>query len=199
MDDKCTAFLVGHSFIRRLQSWCAPRSLLNLNLDPNRVQIYWYGEGGATIANETHSKCIGSTASMVRDLEADIVFVDIGSNDLCNPALHPAKLVDYILSFANSLIAHGCRCVILSEILHRQSAYSYNLRVDATNALLQQFCLSVPNMVFWKHSRQNFNKRFLTNFVAADGIHVDQSVGMPKYYVSVRGAILYAEKLLKSP
>lgn len=49
------------------------------------------------------------------------------------------------------------------------------------------------NVYLWAHSRQNFNTRFLYEFVEADGTQVNDA-GLAKFYMSIRGAILWAEE-----
>lgn len=157
---KTTVFILGHSFIRRLQSWCSPRSLLNMNLDPQRVTVFWHGEGGATIANERHVKSIWGTLPTISELSPNIVLLEKGSNDLCNYMLQPQMLVHQIFRFVESLLHQGCALVILSEILPRQFAFHFNAGVAETNKLLWEGCLShTTNILFWSHSRQNFNSQ----------------------------------------
>ena len=122
--------------------------------------------------------------------------MDIGSNDLCDHSVTPAVLSETIFSFAQGLIEGGCKIVILSEILPRQGAAFFNHCAVTTNALLESRCTETHNVKFWRHSRNNFKKRFLSDLIAADCIHVDPDRGMRRYYSSVRGAVLYAEHLL---
>ena len=170
-------------WVTRLQNWCAPRGLANLNLDSNRVYVYWHGEGGATICNPSHPKSILTTTHFIQDLSIDITFIEIGSNDLCDPDLDPVKLVGHVMAFSEQLLRNGCHLIVLSEILHRLNAAGYNQRVDYCNQLLHAYCTNAPCVMFWSHSRQNFNKRFLKDFIAADGVHVDPLRGMSRYYI----------------
>lgn len=194
----CNVFIVGHSFTRRLQSWCSTHNLLNLNLDPDRVQIFWHGEGGATVSKPHHSKSIWDTTHFITDLAIDITLIEIGSNDLCDSTLDPVTVSGYIIAYAESVLRKGCKVVVLSEILPRLAAYCYNDRVAFTNTVLKEYCASSSSVIFWSHSRQNFNRRFLADFVSADGVHIDPVRGMARYYSSVRGAILYAENRAQS-
>ena len=191
---KCHNFLIlGHSFTRRLQSWCVEHKLGNLNLDCSRIQIFWHGIGGATI---TGRKSLWDDVSLVSDLDIDAVFIDIGTNDLCNFRISPKDLADRMISFAEHLISHGCKIVVFSEILHRRDSNHFNNKVDSTNTLLKTRCLSHPKLRFWSHSRNRYNRRFTQEYVAPDGVHVDAERGMPRYYASVWGACLQAERFL---
>ncbi|WAQ99023.1 hypothetical protein MAR_023396 [Mya arenaria] len=170
--------IIGHSFTRRLSSWCVQNGQANMNIDSSRLQVFWHGQGGATIVHPSHSKSLWKELHMATDLDATMTFVDIGSNDLCNPTATPSIVANAIISFAQDLLSGGCKVVIISEILPRQGASVYNQQVADTNAQLEGFFYGAPQMIFWRHSRNNYNKRFLTDYVAPDGIHVDPSRGM---------------------
>ena len=188
--------IFGHSFTRRLCEWCVPRGLSNLNLDPNRLKVFWHGIGGASIQPH-HPKSLQRDINLIADLQISIVYVDIGSNDLCDAAIQPEQFVEQISTFASQLLDLGCNIVILSEILPRQNNDHYNSKVSTVNALLEGKCSYSQKIVFWRHSRNNYNKRYLTHYVARDGVHVGET-GLPRFYSSVRGAVLFAEKKLAS-
>ena len=194
MSVNTNVLILGHSFTRRLQKWCVDNHRINLNLDSNTFQVFWHGIGGGNILFPHHPKCLWSEAHLVSDLDANIVFLDIGSNDLCDSSILPEDLVQQLLDFGHYLISLGCTRVIFSEILHRRYSDTYNWKVDCTNNMLFSESKQVPNFIFWAHSRNNYNKRFLTDYVAPDGIHIDTVRGMPRYYSSVRGAIIYAAR-----
>lgn len=59
---------------------------------------------------------------LVSELQANVVFLDIGSNDLCNPNLLPDDLTSQIISYAARLLHGGCKYVIVGEILPRAGA-----------------------------------------------------------------------------
>lgn len=189
--------ILGHSFTKRLQRWCVENHRINMNLDHNRFQVYWHGISGGNLKNAHHPKSIWSDAHLVFDLQVDIVFLDIGSNDLCDPSIHPEDLVQQLLEFTKLLISQGCMIVVVSEILHRQTPGTYNANVDRTNSLLCSACRQTSSLYFWTHSRNNFNRCFLSDYVAHDGVHVDSIRGMPLYYSSVRGALLYADTCIR--
>ena len=68
---------------------------------------------------------------------------------------------------------------------------NFNTKVDTLNEKLAE-----SNVYFWRHSRNNFNVRFLQDYVASDGIHVDRVKGMARYYSSLRGAVILGENAL---
>jgi hypothetical protein len=104
--------------------------------------------------------------------------------------------VDSIISLCSNIFSRGSQVVVIYEILHRAGDHVYNAKADTTNQLLKSYCEDKPSLIFWTHKRNNFNRRFIRDYVANDGVHVDNQKGMPRYYASVRGSILLAEKCL---
>ena len=74
---------------------------MNLNLDRSRVTVFWHGTRGATVLRpRPPHKMLWQDTHLIRDLEVDIVFLDVGSNDLSNKEhdwLTHSKLADCIL------------------------------------------------------------------------------------------------------
>jgi len=188
--------IVGHSFTRRLSQWCAEHNQLNLNLENPRFRVFWHGISGATITKPNHAKSLWGELCVVSQLEAHIVFVDVGSNDLCTLSVTPQDLTRQLLSFAQDILAAGCRVVVIGEILHRFDNEVFNRKASEANTMLLEQCELLPGTYFWRHSRNNFNQRFLSDFAAPDGIHVDSGRGMRRYFSSVRGAIIFAERFI---
>lgn len=186
--------ILGHSFAKRLSRWCCHNSLYNLNLDNKRIQIFWHGVGGATVSNPHHHKSLWSEIHLVSDLNVKVTVLDIGSNDLCNHDASAVSVASHIVSLAEAILLKGCDMVVIFEILQRQSQPAFNAKVQETNQILSDKCSNHQNLIFWSHSRNNFNIRFLRDYVDKDGIHVDYVRGMPRYYTSVRGACLLAEQ-----
>ena len=54
--NRMNVLLMGHSFVRRLRDWSFDNQRLNLNLDRNRVSVYWHGFGGGIVVHP-RSKC----------------------------------------------------------------------------------------------------------------------------------------------
>ena len=193
-----SAVIIGHSFVKRLARWLVLHHVVNFNVDADRIEVFLHGVSGAcasTTGVRRNRSLIGE-ASLVRDLSASIVVIDIGSNDLCLPGVEPDSLVRSIFSLVDLCFAHGARFVVVAEVLPRRGRPVFNDKVAASNRLLAEACTGSPCTYFWRHRKNNFNTRFLTDFVSRDGVHVDNLRGMPKYFMSMRGAILFAERRL---
>ena len=191
--------ILGHSFTRRLRDWSYEHSCLNLNLDRDRVTVFWHGKGGATVLRHRPGKMLWDKTQLISDLNSDIVFLDIGSNDFSyrkNDWLTPQKLAECIVNFAYECIRLGARQVIISEILPRRNTPYYNERVVQVNDILSNLLRDHGEIYFWQHRHNNFSTRFLDEYVHGDGIHIDEIRGMARYFSSVRGAVIFLENRL---
>ena len=133
----------------------------------------------------------------ITNVQAKIVCLDIGSNDLCHIDVSPDNLVHAIGQFVDQCHNLGTRLVIVTEILPRANVHDqqYNENVYQANILLKTATASHSHCIFWEHSGQNFTSRFLTEFINMDGVHVN-AAGLRHYYRSIRGSILFAETTL---
>ena len=88
--------------------------------------------------------------NLISDLNIDVTFIDIGSNDLCNYHIAPETVAYQIIAFSEDVLSKDCKAISLSEILPRTFPPDNNDRVEKANKKNQQ-------MIFWAHSRNNFN------------------------------------------
>jgi hypothetical protein len=194
-----SVLLLGHSFVKRFHQWCASNHKHNLNLSANRIQIYWHGVSGGILLPTNKTKSLSQATYLVSELNIDVTFVEAGSIDLCDFSLSVEEIVKSLFDLADAILNSGGKLVILAEILPRRNEHMYNMRVCRANALISARCKLSRQHIFWTHSRNNFNLRFTESFVADDGVHVHPTLGMPRYYMSVRSALLFAERRLPMP
>ena len=158
--------------------------------------------GGATVfRSRPPNKMLWQHTHLVQDLNIDIVFIDIGSNDLSNRAsdrLTPLQLAQKIESLAVECLNLGARQIMISEILPRRGLALYNERVAETNRQLNILFQNNPRIYFWQHNHNNFATRFLSDYIHRDGIHVHQVLGMARYFSSVRGSVIFAENRIRN-
>ena len=199
-DAHSNVLVLGQSFSRHLQDWSFRNNCLNLNLDRSRVTVFWHGTRGATVlCPRPPHKMLWQDMHLIRELEVDIVFLDVGSNDLSNKAhdwLTHSKLADCILRLSKECLNFGAKQVLISEILPRRNLQTFNTRVEETNKEIKLLVQEDPYLYFWQHNHNNFSSHFLSDYVHRDGIHVDPVRGMTRYFSSVRGSIIFAENHL---
>ena len=204
----------GHSFVRRLSEFVQSDSdHMNLGLDFATFEIGFYGQGGLSL----NHRLLESFDESLRG--SDILFVDLGSNDLCpldyskekkkvGTSSHDNKekkksenenlvedLADQLVSFiARKKSSLSVKVLVLGQILHRfiEPYEGYNENVDTLNKLLFQK-INTPAYQSLKifFWRHQCGLWGLDNSdYRPDGIHLSWNRGYPKYFRSVRDCIL---------
>lgn len=192
--------LIGHSFIRRLQTYSersghASDPYANLRLDRNQFRLSFIGLPGASVNG---ARSLQPQLHTIQTIHPDIVFLEIGSNDLCDPNLEPRILAQNVISLARFIhIGYNVQCVVIGSILPRVGSTwrSYNTRVIVTNEYLREFSIPEVGLYFWRH--RGFTDCSVNPF-SGDGVHLNPQ-GMQKYVRSIRWAVLsYKSKLMRS-
>ena len=191
-----TVLLLGDSFLGRLRDWARDEDKINLNLDPTRIKVEWEVKGGMH-ANRMAKKNLWQHKDAVIHTQPKAVLLSIGSNDLGSCFVSPQTVRDRILEFVTFCLQQGVSTVIVFQLLPRLEQYpTFNDKVICVNDLLIQESKVRDELYVWEHSRQNFYKRYLDAFVGPDGTHMN-ATGLVKFYTSVRGAVLLAERTCK--
>lgn len=100
----CSAVLLGHSFIRRLNDFMKDNpSYYNLRLYENLFDIRCRAQGGLTVFRLIHERY---DLYDFGHFTPTIIYLQIGGNDLSKPGISSEKLANDIVSFANYL-HHG--------------------------------------------------------------------------------------------
>ena len=196
-------FCFGHSFVRHFRNFnrVTPSNngfpSINLAFSPEEFHVAYYGLSGGTVSIDK-GRLLQNELGRFTTIGPDIVFLDIGSNDLCSPEVTPERLATDIQKIADFLvIGHGVQVVVIGAILPRlntpNAVPDYNDRVAKANSLLQSICDERVCLQFCKHEKMGCNA---TDLYYSDGIHLSTVSGYPKYFRSVRGAILRARKLI---
>lgn len=197
--------ILGHSFVKRLFDFIRRSNYhsvdFNMNLDPLREKVYLRGYPGGNL-EVINSRGLGE----IRRLQPDLVFLQIGSNDLCkqqNSVMDVARgIIEFVLKLRYS---YGVHKVAVLQILHRlpptkEIRYEvdtvwFNQRCDELNLYLSNYFKDnkVEKVCFWRHSGfwSDENKQ---RVFSPDGVHLNNMHGYPKYYQSLRAAIVSLAK-----
>lgn len=196
-----TILVLGHSFIARLQDFMDSNSeLRNMNFDPQGKMVFLRGFRGGKVKQ---IKDFGLRT--VQQLRPDIVLLQIGSNDLCNPELSVRDVAKNIIEIVLILIfMHGVTKVGVMQILHRvppkrlvkyaiDTAW-FNDRCDTLNKFLDDYFAhdNVPGARFWRHSGF-WSPKCQSEVYDSDGVHLNNT-GYIKYYRSVRALMVTASR-----
>ncbi|XP_062587132.1 uncharacterized protein LOC134248748 [Saccostrea cucullata] len=154
--------------------------------------VQFLSEGGLTVDRMVHGPKFTSF-----DPPPQIVFLQIGGNDLDNNYLDVDALVRKIQSYVYYLVLGcGVRHVVIGHILRRNRRGDYNSRVVEANCCLQSWTSSLDNISF--HQHHGFWKDL--SFLSTDGVHIrcsrTDSSQMRKYLQSVKRAVLRASRTI---
>ena len=155
--------IVGHSFVRRYWDYLnrihGQQTNYNICLGLPKENIYIVGKGGLK-ANEEGLKFI---TTKTKQVNPNIVVIELGTNDLAIEAINEDKQVIYTLHhlfyLCDQLFKLGVQKVILCEIVDRRK-----LRGDTTqaefdrkrqkfNQLLNRLTKLNPDIIIWRHKR----------------------------------------------
>jgi hypothetical protein len=121
----------GHSFVRRLETFCREQEQHNLNLDLEKFSVVFCGIGGLCL-----EKAKSHLDNAIRRISPDIVIFDIGSNDLDRTSNkgHDIRFVAAdVVEFANETL-WKTRLVYVLPAYHRS-----NTQLDIYEDLLPTF------------------------------------------------------------
>ena len=138
----------GHSFIRRLRDYVTtthPDHSHNLGITNYPCSITFQGTGGLTVSKARRQLCA------IQSTHPDIVVLDLGSNDLCDPFMMVVDLVDSLFQLGQELLESGTRLVYFLPIIPRSRApdTTYNTRVRDFNSIMKLACANHNHFHFW--------------------------------------------------
>lgn len=186
-DMAAKVIIFGHSFVKRLKFFIQSQDEYdNLGLSPLSYNVACLGAGGLKLSDRRrmHAKD--------RSLQnSDLVILELGSNDLCDPNYHPEDFARHLIAHAKYLTTGlGVRTVVICQIIKRRTEpyVGYNDRVVAANqSLVSLIDTCLDPIVFWRH-RGVWNSS--SDIYAADGIHLSNDVGYKKYLRSMRDCVI---------
>ena len=170
----------------------ARNSSLNEHFDlENSCLVKLRGSSGRTV-----DRLIRYDLRAIRATKPDILVLEIGSNDLCDPSADPETLGDTITAFVDVLhheIQH--KFIVICQVIPRRNLpfLNYNRRVKKLNKCQQDTLADSLVVKFWRHRGLNNPTR---DIYVRDGIHLNKQ-GNKALYRSCQGAMLYALKQIQ--
>ena len=193
-----TFYHFGHSFPRRLynnlqSSHHSVEEALNL---PESCSIQIEGHSGLTVRKllENPERYISNLRRYHSSHPIDVLSIDIGTNDLCDPACTVVMLLESIVQLIKLLLHQGVRpkFLIFMSIIQRTSITRQNqVSVNCFNHRAKKFNRSlkvVVNSYSWI-STFHQNKVNFPKYICSDGCHLTPE-GLNKYGRSLRQLIL---------
>ena len=192
--------VLGDSYISRLKNFTEV-GCPNLKL----ATSWWISFNGKRGGKVQHLKSV-----LLPDAEKfhpEIIFIQIGANDLCKSEVVPDYLADEIVGMAEAAIMNieEVKYVVIGGLIRRtqrnpcyfsldMSLERYNERISQTNELLElkvKECYFSENLRFWKHRGFSKEVDWLSK-MDADGVHLND-LGLLKFANSVKNAITHAK------
>ena len=195
-----TVLIFGHSFIRRLAEYAIRTFGIyhNLGLDYNIANVHFHGIGGLTAERARYEDL-----HTIARYRPDLIYIELGSNDLCNVNNRPETVGNTIYEFINDLLGLNTNLqgIVVGETIFREGRGiprripNYNNNVILLNQYNRVVLNSenIPRTSVWRH-RGLWNSRLAT--LNRDGVHLNE-LGMYRHYRSIRGAIIHAIRRIR--
>lgn len=197
--------VMGHSFIDRLNKYIVRRKggFNNLNLEFTNAVVHIHGVGGRTV-----QKCRYLDLAVVAQIKPDIIYLELGTNELCRVNNTPEKVAVELHDLANDLLGLGVSQIVAGQVIQRagraipRAVPDINHRIKTFNEMCGAlFDRSVsPGCTFWSHmglwrstkkAEDGQKETTLANTRLGDGVHLSDQ-GTHRLYKSIRGAVIQA-------
>jgi hypothetical protein len=190
--------LMGHSFLTRLGDYMHNNlgRFNNFGMEHYQAQIYNIAVGGRTA-----QKCRNLDLGTMTKYLPDIVYLEIGTNDLSPKEAKCEVVSAQIHELCNDILGLGPKLVVVGQIIKRTQRgiprrnNSFNDKVITTNKITKALLgpEMSPGTRFWTHRGFWFSDKDL---IDGRGVHLT-TLGNRKLYRSVRGALLQAVRYVR--
>ena len=193
----------GHSYINRLERFCIDNHEThgNLALVPESHLIFYKSRPGG------YASQLKGDMKIVRQVDAELVIIDIGSNDIDASSVPPDVLAKQIFADAQELLKKfpQVKVVVILEILFRSMKGKYPLQNKDFTADAHRYNNMMKILVNQQSNREKAPIRFWHHrglvkdwsSYLSDGVHLNHE-GMLKYHKSLRRAVLKFSPLVRS-
>ena len=176
--------ILRHSFIHHLRDFIvknAPDYHLNLHLTDS-VTVQWHGVGGRTIAK----LCQCDLGKVIRFCP-DIVFLQIGTNDLAQHGMFPLTVASAMEVFLCVLHdEYGVRLLCVGQTIRSHLVGNFNDNVWLLSQYLKTVLDLLPFAIYWLNRGFWSASSFWSAYLSYDGVHLKRE-GQHKLFKSIRG------------
>ena len=188
--------IIGHSFIACMSNG---RTWSNLNLPVAQFKVRMQGQGGQTMKK---LRLWSPTELGFHSGSPNFLFVDIGSNDLCDRNMSAEVLARHVTAFTEYLcVAHGIQVIYIGQVLQRFrlrrdcpfTVEEYRSRAIEYNIALRRLLASSSEKIcYWRH-RGGFWGPKARELFHQDGVYLNQRKGIGRYIRSIQQAVSHAK------
>ena len=182
--------VAGHSFINHLNTFACNNYGYwhNFKMEQEVATVKCIGISGATV-----EKMINLHLHRIVDNKPNIVYLEVGTNDLCDPSMMAKQVADRIKELCVMIHNLGAKRVVVGEVTFRVGrgipgkTPDFNYKVLSLNKRLQVLLdhNTDSSYFFWRH-------KYLWNSqlnLYRDGVHYNKD-GNRRLFRSIRGALL---------
>ena len=180
--------ILGHSFISRLEDFCASTGRYDMGL--NQCQVAYEGISGGT-PDSIRERAVLRRHSVVRSFRPHLVILQTGGNALCDPDKTALSVGYNITNLVDLLLEEfGVQRVVVCEVFRRPwprnvSPIQYMCKRDVVNQYLSTVIGTTRGARFWEHNKL---MHVSTPVFSSDGVHLNDE-GLERFYRSIRGSI----------
>ena len=194
MDNTANILILGHSFVRRLQTFLTEhhdrRAAHNMNLPHENISFL--GIGGRTV-----SKMLSFDLDKIKAFQPKVIILELGTNDLCVVGQRPESVGSDIEHLVQVLHDHcGAEFIMVCLVIYRSAipphVPDFSHKVDLLNKYLKAVLEPLPYAEAWSHRGLQSPSIAV---LCRDGVH-GNAAGNYALYRSYRRAILFALKKL---
>ena len=194
MDNTANILILGHSFVRRLQTFLTEhhdrRAAHNMNLPHENISFL--GIGGRTV-----SKILSFDLDKIKAFQPKVIILELGTNDLCVVGQRPESVGSDIEHLVQVLHDHcGAEFIMVCLVIYWSAipphVPDFSHKVDLLNNYLKVVLEPLPYAEAWSHRGLQSPSIAV---LCRDGVHLN-AAGNYALYRSYRGAILFALKKL---
>ena len=173
------ALVLGHSFIKRLRRWMR---INGRSMSTRKHDVHLYGVGGRTIA-----KTYYNDLKVVRRKRPDVVFLQVGGNDILKESSPTLILVRMKRLVSVLLEKYHVSTVIVGSVCCRRKPWGLSRRAyDRKKQKINKFLSKEFGTS--KRGKKSFffpHKFFKEKYFDRDGIHLNQD-GNRCFYNSIK-------------
>ena len=145
---------------------------------------------GGAISHNNKNKKFANLLSTVSELEPDILFIQIGSNDLSRHHVDFDRLISSIISFCNYALNLGTTTCVIGTQWDRSNVDDFTEKKAIFNAKLKSRCKVLKNIFFKDHQKLKNPRHGISRYLEKDGVHLNNK-GNKVLYRSLRGSIIF--------
>ena len=194
------AVIFGHSYVRRVGEAYHEGRLRHRG--PPELHVDFVGIGGGRVLRDFNGRDLFSKVQDVKRLRPDIVFLQVGENDL--PVSEEYYVIQGIVELVKCII-HECHpfAIIVGQLIEFPAAKHLHdpckfvndrLKVEFAETEFRQRPFTPTRVTFWKH-RIGLYGPDAAQYFTADRVHLNEK-GLRKFYHSLMAEVGHRAKEL---